>query len=216
MKEEFDLPFINSGVKIINEYVHLLLESEEGRSRTENDEQVMINMLTGLGGLIEYNVRSGYQHFARKHKLSKDNFFNFSDLIDALGKYIQLDSHKRLLKVSSQIRNKLMHADFTALYKKTEEAYKIPDTDFHYPLFEPLVVTIQTKITRYGLHLDAKTGKASNSRGEPIPSTKLLPGAGNSITMDFTYFYDSGHFVHVYDVLMSAYRSVLPLRYSFS
>ena len=99
----------------------------------------MINVLTGLGGLIEYNVRAGYQHFARKNQLEREEFYNYSDLIEALGGYIENESHKKLLKISSQIRNKLVHADFPALYKKTKEAYEIPGVELQQTSFEPVV-----------------------------------------------------------------------------
>lgn len=214
MTDQLKMPFIEPGAYIINEYINWLHKGpEEGRPRTENDEQAMINVLTGLGGLIEYNVRSGYQHFARKQKLQRDEFNNYSDLIDALGKYIKNESHRRLLKISSQIRNKLMHADFPALYSKTKEAYEITGIEFHQSSFEPVVHIIQTTLTRYGCNLDIQTGLATDSRGDPIPSKKLLPGAGDSITLDFTYFYNSGHVIHVYDVLMTAYESIVFFRY---
>ena len=198
----------------MNEYI-AWVQSDPGaaRSRTQNDEQAMINVLAGLGGLIEYNVRAGYQHFARKQQLKADKFHSYSDLLDALESHIKKDSLKKLLKVSSQIRNKLMHADFPALYAKTKEAYQIPGVEFQQSLFEPAVRTFITTITRYGLNLDAQTGLATDSRGEPIPSKELLPGAGGAITVDFRYFYDSGHFVHVYDVLRTAYQSIVSFRY---
>lgn len=214
MSDSFELPFIAFGAEVVNEYLGWVqTDPGNGRQRTRDDEQAMINVLAGLGGLIEYNVRAGYQRFARKHQLQRDEFHNYSDLIDTLGRHIENESHKKLLKVSSQIRNKLMHANFPALYSKTKEAYTIPGVEFHQSSFQPVVQIIQTTITRYGCNIDFETGTATDSRGEPIASKKLLPGAGDAITVDFQYFYDSGHFIHVYDVLMTAYKSVVFFRY---
>lgn len=214
MSDTIDLPFITAGAEMINEYLAWLqTDLDNRRPRTKNDEQAMINVLAGLGGLIEYNVRAGYQHFARKHQMQREEFHNYSDLIDELGKRIEKEGHKKLLKISSQIRNKLVHADFPALYNKTKEAYEITGIDFQQTSFEPVVHVIQTTITRYGCNLDVSTGTATDSRGEPIPTKRLLPGAGNAITVDFRYFYDSGHFIHVYDVLRTAYESIVFFRY---
>lgn len=214
MSDTIELPFIASGAEVINEYLAWVqTDFENGRQRTKNDEQAMINALAGLGGLIEYNVRAGYQHFARKQQLHQDEFRNYSELIDTLGKHIENESHKKLLKISSQIRNKLMHADFPALYLKTKEAYAIPGVEFRQLSFEPIVNIIKTSITRYGCNIDVETGRATDSRGESIPSQKLLPGVGDAITVDFQYFYDSGHFIHVYDVLITAYKSIVFFRY---
>lgn len=214
MSDTIDLPFIIAGAELINEYLAWLkMDPDSRRPRTKNDEQAMINILAGLGGLIEYNVRAGYQHFARKRQLQKEEFHNYSDLIDEFGKFIEKECHRKLLKISSQIRNKLVHADFPALYNKTKEAYEIAGIELQQSSFEPVVHIIQTVITRYGCNLDVKTGTATDSRGEPIPTKKLLPGAGNAITVDFRYFYESGHFIHVYDVLRTAYESIIFFRY---
>lgn len=217
MSETMELPFISFGAQVINEYLAWVKTYDYiNRQRTQNDEQAIINVLVGLGGLIEYNVRAGYQHFARKSKRLPESFHNYSDLIDALGDCIENESHKKLLKVSSQIRNKLMHADFPSLYKKTKEAYEIPGIEFHQSSFEPLVTIIQTTITRYGCNINVEAGTATDSRGHAIPSKKFLPGEGDAITMDFKYFYDSGHFIHVYDVLMTTYESIVFFRYDYS
>lgn len=217
MSDTIDLPFITAGAEMINEYLAWLqTDMDNRRPRTKNDEQAMINILAGLGGLIEYNVRAGYQHFARKRQLQQEKFNNYSDLIDEFGKRIEKDSHKKLLKISSQMRNKLVHSDFPALYNKTKEAYEITGVGFQQTSFEPVVHIIQTTITRYGCNLDIKTGTATDSRGEAIPTKRLLPGAGNAITVDFRYFYDSGHFIHVYDVLRTAYESIIFFRYDHS
>jgi len=104
MSDTIELPFITSGAELINEYLAWLrTDPDNRRPRTKNDEQAMINVLAGLGGLIEYNVRAGYQHFARKRQLQQEEFHIYSDLIGELGKHIEKEGHRKLLKISSQI-----------------------------------------------------------------------------------------------------------------
>ena len=67
MKEHFKLKFLESGANFINKYLEYVHSEPDKRIiKTENDEQEMINVLTGLGGLIEYNVRAEFQHFSKK------------------------------------------------------------------------------------------------------------------------------------------------------
>ena len=122
---------------------------------------------------------------------------------------------QRLGLGGSRIRNKLLHADFPELYKKTKVAYDLPHIKFHQSSFQPLVVEIQTTLTltRNGLHLNMQNGTARDSLGQAVPAKRLLPGEGGSIPIDFEYFYRSGHFVHVYDVLRTTYESIVFLRY---
>ena len=214
MKQTIDVPFIAQTATQINEYLAYINTDPGDRDpRSENDEQSLIFMLTGLGGLIEYNLRAGYQKFARKNSLDKDKFYNYGDLVDAISPYIQKVEGQRLLKISSQIRNKLVHSDFPALYNKTKEAYEIDNAGLQQQKFEPVVHLIQTTITKHGLHLDVSSATAKDSRGNTIPTKRLLPGEGNSITIDFSYFYESGHFIHVYDVLITCYKAFVLFRY---
>ena len=216
MKEELDVQFLENGVDTINEYLEYVSTPHENRSpRNESHEQAIINVLAGLGGLIEYNVRAGYQHYARKNNLPKETFNTFSELVDSLNTYIEKDEHKKLLKISSQIRNKLIHSDFEALYTKTKKAYEISGINYAQQSFEPVVRTIETTITKYGLNVDFATGTATDNRGVTIPAKMLLPD-GETITVDFKYFYESGHFIHVYDVLYTCYKAIIFLRYDYA
>jgi hypothetical protein len=214
MKKELNLPFLENGAHTINEYLEYVRTAPDNRSpRNESHEQAIINVLTGLGGLIEYNVRAGYQHFSRKNNLPQETFHNFGQLVDSLNTHIEKAEHRKLLKISSQIRNKLIHADFSALYKKTKEAYEISGVSYQQSSFEPVAHLIKTTLTRYGCNLDIATATATDSRGVSIPTTRLLPGEGDAITVDFSYFYHSGHFIHVYDVLYTCYESIIFFRY---
>ena len=195
MTDTIEVPLLASAAEAINDYIRRIKDDTvAGRWRPgPSEEQTMILVLSGLGGLIEYNVRIAYQKFARQRKLEQDTHFNYSDLLDALSPHIQPASYRELLKVASRIRNKLLHADFPELYKKTKAAYELPGIKFQQDSFQPLVVEIQTALTRFGLILDVQTATARDSRGHPIPARALLPGAGDSIPIVAVKdFLDSG------------------------
>ncbi|MGF1459620.1 MAG: hypothetical protein ACFBSG_11395 [Leptolyngbyaceae cyanobacterium] len=205
---EVRVPFLEYPTAIINSYLNYVMTDHGSRKqRSPDDEQKLLFALTGIGGLIEYNVRAGYQQFARRNNLLNDSYERYSDLLDSLNQYIISESLRLLLKKSSQIRNKLVHSDFPALYRHTKQAYEIKDSGLYQASFEPIVHMISTKITRYGCNVDIQTGLAYDERGAPVPCKKLIPGEGGGIVCDFNYFYESGHFIHVYDVLITTYRS---------
>jgi len=208
------LSFIGQSDLVLNDYIRWLnADDADRRARDENDEQAMINALAGLGGLIEYNVRTGYQRLARRKNLGRDEYHLYSEIIEALADFVPKEEHRRLLKAASQIRNKLLHADFPGLYRKTREAYEIPGIEYQQSAFTPTQRTFLVTVSAEGAALDAQSGVATDSTGRQIPVKELVPGAGGSIEMDFSHFYDTGHFVHVYDVLTTTYRAVLPFRY---
>jgi hypothetical protein len=215
MTTTIEVPFLAQAAEVINAYIRRLEDdSQVGRWKPgPTDEQTMLYVLGGLGGLIEYNVRVAYQRLARRRGLDRDTHFNYADLLDAFSPHIEPAECRELLKAASRIRNKLLHADFPELYKKTKAAYELPHVKFHQDSFRPIVIEVQATLTRNGLHLNMSDGTAKDSSGQPVPSKLLLPGAGDSIPIDFEYFYRSGHFVHVYDVLQTTYESIVFLRY---
>lgn len=212
--EAIEVPVLKQAAELMNNYIGVVQRSPPQLYRpTPADEQSMIYVLTGIAGLVEYNVRIAFQRFSRRAKLAKDNYFGYGELLDAFSPHIQLESHRELLKASSRIRNKLLHADFPELYKKTKAAYEITGVEFHQNSFEPLAYIVETTLTRHGVNIDVESGKTVDNRGQTVPSKLLIPGAGDSISVDFQYFYRCGHFLHVYDVLRTTYESVVFLRY---
>jgi hypothetical protein len=215
MIETIEVPLLARAAEVMNDYIRTVQDDTQmGKWKpSPSEEQTMILVLSGLGGLIEYNVRIAYQRVARSRQLEREAHFSYADLLDALAPHIQPVPYRELLKAASRIRNKLLHADFGDLYKKTRAAYDLPGIRFHQDSFRPLVLEVSTVLTRKGLILNVEDGTARDSEGSPVFAKRHLPGDGGSIPTDFEYFYRSGHFVHVYDVLRTTYESIVFLRY---
>ena len=61
--------------------------------------------------------------------------------------------------------------------------------------------TISTaKLTSAGLKVDAKTGVATTTEGNPTPHKSYVPSKTKSIEANFEAFYVAATFVPVYDV----------------
>ncbi|KAB2920637.1 MAG: hypothetical protein F9K30_16145 [Dechloromonas sp.] len=173
----------------------------------------MVNALVGVGGLIEYTLRTALQRHARANALPKDSYEHLADVVEALNPYIRNPDEPKLFEIARQIRNKLIHADFPGLYRKTGDAYAIPGISYSQSAFEPIVKTYVLRVGSHGATLNNRTGEATDTTGTPIPVLELVPGSGGSIEIDFVYFYETGHFIHVYDVLATAYQAALNLRH---
>ena len=97
-----------------------------------------------------------------------------------------------------------MHGNFYQAYLQAQKAYGKDGLDLTQSrFFKQTIVTAQ--FTAAGLNVDAKTGVATTTSGNPTPHKSYVPSKWKTIEGNFEAFYVAATFVPVYDVLLLSF-----------
>lgn len=180
---------------------------------TLNDETELLLTFIGMSRFVEHNLRIYYERKTVKHKDAPIKSKDYIKIIkDMRGKYISEIGYQ-LFKNTATISNGLVHSDLQQVKRGTENCYKVKelkDELKHKKI--SMIMVAATTITKDGLIVDAKTGKATTQKGVPVPS-KVYDFNKDLDKMDmFNSFYVTAFFVFTFDVLRLAFEQSVRLR----
>ena len=202
------IPFLKTVIELMNKHWKLILADGALPTPTVSDELEILLNLMGLSRLIEYNMRVSYEKLNTKGKLGLPDPDNFNELIKNVEPYLTEKEKVKKLHCARRISNGLVHADFKKVYDETKAAYDIVEIEHEFESFDPPNILFTSSVTKDGLHLTIKDGKACgvDSKGKDVPTKTLIPDGTNEIDIDFVYLYQTGAFMFVFDALFQTYK----------
>lgn len=191
--------------EIINRHAQKVWALEVVPLPSPDDETEIMALLFGLGRLVEVNVRMAWETFARQEELKEAaSPTAYNDVIKLIDKYIENDPVHWLFKNVLTITDGLVHGNFYQAYVQAQKAYEKDGLDFTQSSFVHQTIVTAT-FTAAGLNVDAKTGVATTTSGDPTPHKSFVPSKGKTIEENFEAFYVAATFVPVYDVLLLSF-----------
>jgi hypothetical protein len=196
--------------EIINKHSSRIDKEEVPRPDIEDETELLVTLF-GLGRLVEVNVRIAWEIFALNEKIKDPAYRKYNDVLKCIEKHFQPESLHALFRLAMIITDGIVHGDFRQAFEMAKRAYDRDDLELTQEkfIFQTIVTT---KFTKDGLHIDARTGKATTSAGDPIEHTSYVPSKENTIQKNFYSFYISAGFVSVYDVLSKAFERAFHFR----
>lgn len=176
------------------------------------DEEADLQLtLFGLGRMVEVNVRTAWELFAIEEGIQDSQPKRYIGVLKYFEAYFQPESLHVLFKSALQITDGLVHGNFFQAFTMARKAYERKDLGLHQDAFNVQTIVI-TRLTNRGLNVDARSGIATDSDGNPVPHRSYLPGKDKPLIENFEAFFVSGAFAFVYDVLKTAYSRAYHLR----
>lgn len=192
--------------EVVNRHARRIDGGESIPHPSADDELEIMTTLFGLGRMVEVNVRMAWENFCLQEGLAEDsNPKPYIQVINLIDKYLKNDPVHWLFKNALTITDGLVHGNFYQAFVQAQRAYEREDLNLTQDQFVRQTIVLAT-LTAAGLNVDAKTGVATTSAGDPIDHKSYVPSKEKSIEENFESFYVAATFVPVYDVLMVSFQ----------
>lgn len=196
--------------EIVNRHASVL-DTDEIRHPTIDDELELLVALMGLGRLIEFNIRAAWQAYASAEGLSDPTPAKYDDVLKLLKRNFAGEPFHFLLRRAQIITDGLVHGNFYQAFVMSRGVYERDDLGLTQDGFRYQTVVAAT-LTQAGLSIDARSGRATSSSGDPVPHRAYVPRKDETFENNFESFYMSGTFAFVYDILLLAFERAFHFR----
>lgn len=214
MKKIYDftleVPAPKVALDAMNEIVNRHAQRVDGNDLipkpSPDDETEIMTTLFGIGRMVEVNVRIAWEKFCIQEGLEEDsNPKRYVQVISLIDKYLKNDPIHWLFKNVLTITDGLVHGNFHQAFVQAEKAYERDDLNLTQDRFVQQTI-VDVTATAAGLNVDARTGVATTSAGDPVTHKSYVPSKEKTIEDNFESFYVAATFVPVYDVLLSSFE----------
>ena len=158
---------------LINKLVQRLDDPNVPRLTVDEEADLQMSLF-GLGRMIEVNVRIAWEVFATNEGLPDPSPSGYKQVLNLFKKHFQPISLHDLFKNAMTITDGLVHGNFYQAFNRAKLAYERDDFGLTQDVFHSQTI-VEAKITDKGVNVDAKTGIATTSDGEPLEHKSYVP-----------------------------------------